>query len=291
MMAWARVVAGLGLGLLLLTACGTDPAAVVNGEVITRAEFEHELRAVMDFYSTTQGINWTGDPRAQAELPRLRALVLGNLIDTRLLRQQATLAGVVVSDRDVEARMGEVQAEAGGRDQLIGLLQERGLTALAFRQTIQDTVMREELTRRRMPAVAAEIEVRRVRHVLVDTADKAAAARQRLAAGESWEAIAAAVSLDPATRGRGGDLGFLERGQTVPSFDQAAFTLAVKELSAPVQTPFGYHILMVEEARTQRPTAEQLVEMRQQFFGQFLQSVRAQASIQTFVDAPGLIQP
>lgn len=79
--------------------------------------------------------------------------------------------------------------------------------------------------------------------------------RKKLVAGEDFAALAKAESDDPGSKDKGGDLGFIRRGQMVPQFDQAAFTLPVGQLSEPVKTPYGYHVIKVE-ARQTKPLEE-----------------------------------
>ena len=94
-------------------------------------------------------------------------------------------------------------------------------------------------------------EARRISHILVATAEgalaEAQALRERLLAGEDFAALAEEASADPGSAGSGGDLGFNTRGAFVPEFEAAAFALPVDEVSEPVQTEFGYHLIKVTE--------------------------------------------
>jgi peptidyl-prolyl cis-trans isomerase D len=76
---------------------------------------------------------------------------------------------------------------------------------------------------------------------------KAETVRAKLAAGADFAALAKEFSDDPGSKDKGGDLGFFQRGQMVPPFDQAAFSLEPGKLSPLVRTDFGFHILRVEE--------------------------------------------
>jgi len=83
------------------------------------------------------------------------------------------------------------------------------------------------------------------RHILVSTEAEAQAVIDKLNAGESFASLAAQVSTDTATAQNGGDLGWFIKGQMVPAFDDAAFSLPVGEISKPVQTDFGWHVIQV----------------------------------------------
>ena len=95
----------------------------------------------------------------------------------------------------------------------------------------------------------AESEQVRARHILVETAEQAAAAQQRLAAGEDFAAVAAAVSTDSASAARGGDLGWFGRGRMVPPFEEAAFGAEIGKVVGPVKSDFGYHLIQVQEKK------------------------------------------
>ena len=102
----------------------------------------------------------------------------------------------------------------------------------------------------------------KVRHILIavpqgadaqtDAAAKAKAQDilKQLKNGGNFAELASKYSDDPGSKTAGGELGFLDRGKTVPEFDKAAFTLAPGQISDMIKTQFGYHILQVEEKKT-----------------------------------------
>ncbi|MCD5390909.1 peptidylprolyl isomerase [candidate division NPL-UPA2 bacterium] len=101
----------------------------------------------------------------------------------------------------------------------------------------------------------------RVRHILIrldpdadeevqaEAKKKAEEILERLKGGEDFAALAKEYSEDPGSREKGGDLGFFPRGWMVPAFEEAAFSLKLGEVSQLVKTPFGYHIIKLEERR------------------------------------------
>ncbi len=88
----------------------------------------------------------------------------------------------------------------------------------------------------------------RARHILVKTEDEANAILFDIKAGKSFEELALKHSLCP-SKSKGGDLGFFSKGQMVKEFEDAAFALKPGEVSRPVKTRFGYHIIKVEETQ------------------------------------------
>jgi len=90
----------------------------------------------------------------------------------------------------------------------------------------------------------------RASHILVKTEAEANKVLARLKKGEKFEEIAKKESLDAASAKNGGDIGFFSRGQLVPEFEKAAAGLKAGELSGPVKTPYGYHIIKVTDRKT-----------------------------------------
>lgn len=120
-------------------------------------------------------------------------------------------------------------------------------------------------------------EQRRARHILIQVAEDAgeeeiAAARKkaedliaRLRAGEDFAALAKEFSDDPGSAAAGGDLGLFGKGMMVPEFEDAAFTLAQDQISDPVRSPFGFHIIQVTEIQAaQAPAFEEVREQLRQ---------------------------
>jgi peptidyl-prolyl cis-trans isomerase C len=89
------------------------------------------------------------------------------------------------------------------------------------------------------------------RHILVGTEEEAKSALKRLMGGEDFEKIAKEVSKDPGAEG--GDLGWFTKDRMVPEFANAAFALEVGQVSDPVKTPFGWHIIEILDKREKTP--------------------------------------
>jgi peptidyl-prolyl cis-trans isomerase D len=150
-----------------------------------------------------------------------------------------------------------------------------------LRNLVRGTILREKV----QEAVLAELGVERTqeqvwaRHILVPDEALANVVLERLNAGEDWSALAAEYSTDTSNKDQGGDLGWFVRGRMVPEFEDAAFSLEVGEISQPVQTSFGYHIIQVL-GHEQRPLSDSEYEnQRQQRFAEWLQNLRDESDI------------
>jgi peptidyl-prolyl cis-trans isomerase C len=88
----------------------------------------------------------------------------------------------------------------------------------------------------------------RASHILVSTRDEAETVLSELGDGKEFEELARKYSSCPSSA-NGGDLGFFSKGQMVREFEDAAFSLAEGEVSQPVRTQFGFHIIKVTEKK------------------------------------------
>ena len=109
------------------------------------------------------------------------------------------------------------------------------------------------------------------RHILVPTEDEAKAALARVKGGEDFAKVATELSKDPSADG--GDLGWFTKDRMVPEFSDAAFKLKKGEVSEPVKTQFGWHIIKIEDVRTKSfPPFEQVKDQAARYVAQKAES-------------------
>lgn len=157
------------------------------------------------------------------------------------------------------------------------VLKNNGIKEKTFQDIVRMSLIKEEL----MNVLSADLpriqEQIWVRHILVEDELTAIKVTDKLADGQDFAVLAAEYSSDDSNKDNGGDLGWFARGVMVPPFDEAAFALEVGEISDPVQTDFGWHILQTlgkellpideaafEEIRTE-VFSEWLVERRLEY--------------------------
>jgi peptidyl-prolyl cis-trans isomerase D len=136
----------------------------------------------------------------------------------------------------------------------------------------------EEVTKN----VSATAEQVWARHILVATEEEAQAVLVRLQAGESFVDLARELSLDDSNKDRGGDLDWFTRDAMVTPFADAAFNMQVGEISQPIQTDFGYHIIQVlgHEERSLDPS--QLEQARAAAYQTWLEQAKQEANVETY---------
>jgi peptidyl-prolyl cis-trans isomerase C len=127
-------------------------------------------------------------------------------------------------------------------------------------------------------------------HILVDTEDKAKEVADKVGKGEDFAKLAEQYSNDPGSKANGGKLGYFTKGQMVKEFEDASFALSKGEVSKPVKSKFGWHIIKVEDRRQKSlPTFEEvkdqiLSSMVQQKGQQVATDLRGKANIE-YVDS------
>jgi peptidyl-prolyl cis-trans isomerase C len=250
-------------------------AARVNGVAISNQRFD----GFYVEYRNAKGVA-VGARGDQLELlMQLRREAMDSIIEQELARQAAEKKGIEVEAEAVDAVVEELRSVFDDERAYVLRLKDEGFTEESYREHVEgmlaakkyldgiraaaSTVSDEELE-----AYYRENEHRltfpeqvRVRHILLTwkpmgTGDDRAAIRAQMApilararGGEDFALLAREYSDDYQTKGSGGDTGLFHRGQMAPAFEQAAFALKPGEISDMVETPFGVHILRLEEHR------------------------------------------
>ena len=159
------------------------------------------------------------------------------------------------------------------------------MTPEAARKLYDDTVK----------SLTPEQEVR-ARHILVATEDEAKKAYERVKGGEDFAKVAGELSKDPGSKTDGGDLGFFTKDRMVEPFAETAFKLEPGQISPPVQTQFGWHVIRTEEKRDKPlPTFEETKPQVETYLGRKAQqdlvmSIRQNAKIERLDDKGNLVE-
>lgn len=157
-----------------------------------------------------------------------------------------------------------------------------GLTEEQYRKLYESNLLREKLLEIVAADVAREEEQVWARHILL--ADEATAKQvlERLNNGEDFGALAAELSQDTGSGAQGGDLGWFGHGVMVTEFETAAFALEVGEISQPVQSSFGFHIIQVIAKQDRPLTESEYQSARERAFSEFLTGLREEYGVEVF---------
>lgn len=249
----------LALGIaaaFVLTACSVarPPAAVIDGDRITDTQLGGDIARFELLAALTGGS--CGQP-ARNETPESACarFTLSNLIRESLVRRYATDHGLSVTDAAVTDALEQLEASVG-TEVLDGSLHSTGLTredlrAFAVRLLlfgeVQREVAAEEVTDEELRKTYEENEAQYTRfhaaHILLQTEAEAFEIRGR-ATAENFAGLAMRFSIDPGAAENGGDLGTVPATAGFdPAFLDAALALQPGEISQPVQTQFGWHVI------------------------------------------------
>lgn len=229
-----------------MTSAGTPPASVamaapgaavatVNGRAITEADLKLAETEI-------------GGELAQIPDAAKRRVLTEYLIDTQLFADAAKTDGLA-EGIDFETRLAYWRRRAM-RDAYYDVKVTGGVTDAEAKSFYDQQI-----------ALIKPQEEVRARHILVESKEKAVEIADKLAKGGDFLALAKENSKDPGSKEQGGDLGFFGKGQMVPQFEETAFKMKIGEVSAPIETQFGWHILKLEEKRNKAlPTFDQVKE-------------------------------
>jgi parvulin-like peptidyl-prolyl isomerase len=253
-------------------------AVHVNGETISYQRFQ----GFYVEYRNSKGVQ-VGARGDQLELLKeLRIEAMDLMVEQELVSQAAEKEGIEADAEEADKQLAELRAVFDTEDQFRMKLEADGFDEESYRRHIERMITAKiYLDRVRMDASdVSDVELQRfydenearltlppqvrVRHILLKwkplgTQDDRGAVRkqmqpilERARGGEDFASLATEFSEDSSTRGNGGDTGLFGPGTMVPEFEQVAYSLEVGEISDPVDTVFGVHILKLEEREEAR---------------------------------------
>jgi peptidyl-prolyl cis-trans isomerase C len=162
-----------------------------------------------------------------------------------------------------EAAEGDKLAAGPAFEERMTYWRRRALRDLYFDKTVKGGVSEAEAKKfydEQVKQIKPEEEVH-ARHILVEKKELAVELADKIKKGGDFAALAKENSKDPGSKEQGGDLGFFAKGQMVPAFEEAAFKLTKDQVSEPIETQFGWHIIKVDEKRARPlPTFESVKE-------------------------------
>ena len=179
-----------------------------------------------------------------------------------------------------DAAEGDKLGEGPAFESRVNYLKRRALRELYFEKVIKASVSdadAKKLYDDQVKLLKPEEEVQ-ARHILVESEDKAKELAEKIKGGGKFEDIAKENSKDPGSKDDGGNLGYFGHGQMVPQFEEVVFKMQKGDVSAPVQTQFGWHLIKVEDKRVKAPPAFDVVKDR------ILQSLLLQKASKAAVD-------
>jgi parvulin-like peptidyl-prolyl isomerase len=213
-----------------------------------------------------------------------KARILQSLVDQMLLSQGARETGLTVPEEELQVRIGELAADAGGVETLGAWLAENDYSAESFQAAVAEEMRAQSMVEHIASQVGETAEQVHARHLLVASREQAESLRQRILAGEEFALLARQFTLDLTTRPAGGDLGwFPRRVLLAPEVEEAAFALGPGEISPVVESSFGFHVVQMVERGEHALSPSAAVRLRQLAVEDWLSAQRASAVIEILV--------
>lgn len=265
--------------------------AVVGDEDISKAEFDALMARAKNAY-TQQKRDF---PKVgTAEYKTLQNQAVQFLVQQEKYRQAADDMEIEVEEKQVDARLKQVidQYAEGNKEKFLKDIKAQGLTEEQVRREIENQLISEKIYEEVTEGVKVtdkDIEAhyeknkkdykapasRDVRHILISSKPLADRLHGELADGGNFAALAKKHSKDPGSKANGGKL-TVRKGETVPPFDKASFSLKKGELSNPIKTTYGWHIIEAL-SDVKPPSTTPLKDVKEQIRQQLLQEKRQKA--------------
>lgn len=245
---------------------GANDVAVVGDQAITKEQFDQLLDRARDNYAKNkQDFPAAGTPQYVA----LRRQAMQFLVQREQFEQKAEELGLTISESDVEKQMQTIKSQYFGKNgkcdaacekKYRAEIKKQGVTNEQVREDVRASVVQNKIYEKVTAGVTVsdqDVEEyykknkqnyiqpasRDVRHILVKKKALAESLYQRASSGENFAALAKKYSTDPGTKKQGGKLP-ISKGRQVPEFDKAAFALETGEISQPVKTSYGWHVIV-----------------------------------------------
>jgi peptidyl-prolyl cis-trans isomerase C len=290
-----------------------DVLAKIGTESISKTEFETAVRKIEQR---------AGQPVPVEQRDQIYRRILDQLIDVRLLEQEAKARAITVADTDVDQRIGQIKQQFKTEEEFTKELAGRKMTIdelktdLKKEMTVQKTLEAEILPKvavtqadleafyKENPDQFKQQETIRASHILISVDSKATdlqkkearaladGIQKRAKGGEDFAALAKQYSKDSSAQS-GGDLNYFPKGQMVPAFEAAAFALQPNQISEVVETPFGFHIIKLTDRKPEStvPLAQVSEKLsaflkqrkQQEAASQFVSSLRSKYKVEVLI--------
>jgi peptidyl-prolyl cis-trans isomerase C len=267
--------------LLITAVCGfagekgpaSSKVAVVNGAVITKADYERELGIVK------QHLSGMGKQPNDSQFGQIKKDLLESLIDREVLYQESQKNGVSVSDEAINEQLKAMKKQFPSEEEFKNALSKLDLSEVSLKSQLKRSMGIQQVIEKQQfgqkvtvsdeeakayydsnPSLFEKPEEVQASHILIkvdpktDAAKKAEARKkiemvqQRLKKGEDFPTLAKEFS-ECSSSTKGGDLGYFRRGQMVKPFEEVAFALKPGQVSDIVETQFGYHLIKVTDKK------------------------------------------
>ncbi|MBF4695622.1 peptidylprolyl isomerase [Fusibacter ferrireducens] len=239
----------------------------------------------------------------------LKQDIVDMLVSEQLMRDYVKSTEYVVETAALDEKFKELQDQLTTNEEVKSLYETLGIDDAFLKKQVESSMLASEFNRLITESIdqdeaklnelyaSTPIQVS-ASHILVADEATAKLVKEKLDAGEDFAELAKEYSQDPGSASAGGSLGFFGRGVMVSEFEKVAFSLPAGEISEPVKSSFGYHIIRVDEAKTindmiadgedETVINQQKEELKKtisdEYFAKKMDELKSAATIETFMD-------
>lgn len=213
---------------------------------------------------------------------------LSYLIDNKIVEIEADKQNITISDKEIDEEMQVYIDSYGGEEAFTSALEQSGASKADIETDIVNYLKIVKLLESNIEISDEEIktyfeenkesynaaEQVEASHILVEDEEVANEVKEKLAAGEDFAALAKEYSTDTSNAESGGELGFFAKGEMVTEFEDVAFSMNIGDISEPVQTDYGYHIIKVTDKKEAKEAVyeDHKEEIKQTLFDEAIQT-------------------
>ncbi len=292
----------------MLTACGGKApqgvVATVNGVDIPTDKFDMEYAAQRNSIVLKYGEDYLKEDMGNGKGTvdqGIRQYVLNNLVQMETVKQDGEAKGIKVDPKKVEEQLNALYTQEGGQDKFNEALKKQGLTEEFFKNYLETKEFLSEYTKKMLEdlkptdeEIKKEYEANKneyftanAAHILVADEKEAKEIKKQLDEGADFAKLAKEKSTDPGSKDKGGELGDFSNGVMDPDFEKAVKSLKAGEISSPVKTTYGYHIIKLnsfnnlEFDKVKDQISKKLTDEK---FTKYLKDLEKKAKVKKYID-------
>ena len=250
-----------------LTACSDKNKAKMSDTLyeVTMEEYNTTLEMVKLNFQQQYLDQWELLKDNENVIKRMEEIAIEQLILDKVLLNEANLAKITVTEKEINDEYDRIKEEYSKTGNFEEYLTQNNMTIESYKENIKNMFLINGFLKSKASEIASKtpsdkqlkeffnsnksiFEQVKASHILVDTEEEAKDIKKKLDAGGNFEELAKEFSKD-SSASEGGSLGTFTADQMVPEFSNAAFSMSVGQISDPVKTDYGYHIIKVVDRK------------------------------------------